>query len=199
MRALVLVPLLLAGCPEKKSSVDENDPLIQKLKAEQARLDKGGAPGGPPGASPMKEPPQPLADIVQQPPDVPVNVTVKSAAVTVGDVTLTPKRLETAQIVAGPKVKLSTAERFVKLVVTISTTKDTSFDLAKATLVKGAETFELARDVQRVGQGSPLASTISADVSQDLVLFFEVPPSSLLEGLKLVLPAQAAPIEVTLL
>ncbi|MER2564041.1 MAG: hypothetical protein ABTQ32_25150 [Myxococcaceae bacterium] len=199
MRALVLVPLLLAGCPEKKSSVDENDPLIQKLKAEQARLDKGGAPGGPPGASPMKEPPQPLADIVQQPPDVPVNVTVKSAAVTVGDVTLTPKRLETAQIVAGPKVKLSTAERFVKLVVTISTTKDTSFDLAKATLVKGAETFELARDVQRVGQGSPLASTISAGVSQDLVLFFEVPPASLAEGLKLVLPAQAAPIEVTLL
>lgn len=199
MRALVLVPLLLAGCPEKKSSVDENDPLIQKLKAEQARLDKGGAPGGPPGASPMKEPPQPLADIVQQPPDVPVNVTVKSAPVTVGDVTLTPKRLETAQIVAGPKVKLSTAERFVKLVVTISTTKDTSFDLAKATLVKGAETFELARDVQRVGQGSPLASTISAGVSQDLVLFFEVPPASLAEGLKLVLPAQAAPIEVTLL
>lgn len=199
MRALVLVPLLLAACPEKKSSVDENDPLIQKLKAEQARLDKGGAPGGPPGASPMKEPPQPLADIAQQPPDVPVNVTVKSAPVTVGEVTLTPKRLETAQIVAGPKVKLSTAERFVKLVVTISTTKDTSFDLAKATLVKGAETFELARDVQRVGQGSPLASTISAGVSQDLVLFFEVPPASLAEGLKLVLPAQAAPIEVTLL
>lgn len=199
MRALVLVPLLLAGCPEKKSSVDENDPLIQKLKAEQARLDKGGAPGGPPGASPMKEPPQPLADIVQQPPDVPVNVTVKSAPVTVGDVTLTPKRLETAQIVAGPKVKLSTAERFVKLVVTISTTKDTSFDLAKATLVKGAETFELARDVQRVGQGSPLASTISAGVSQDLVLFFEVPPSSLSEGLKLVLPAGAASIEAQVL
>lgn len=199
MRAIVLVPLLLAACPEKKSSVDENDPLIQKLKAERARLDKGGAPGGPPGASPMKEPPQPLADIVQQPPDVPVNVTVKSAAVTVGDVTLTPKRLETAQIVAGPKVKLSTADRFVKLVVTISTTKDTSFDLAKATLVKGAETFELARDVQRVGQGSPLASTISAGVSQDLVLFFEVPPSSLSEGLKLVLPAGAASIEAQVL
>lgn len=198
MRRLFLV-LLLAACPEKKASVDENDPLIQKLKAEQARLDKGGAPGGPPGASPIKEPPQPLADIAQQPPDVPVNVTVKSAPITVGDVTLTPKRLETAQIVAGPKVKLSTADRFVKLVVTISTTKDTSFDLAKATLVKGAETFELARDVQRVGQGSPLASTISAGVSQDLVLFFEVPPSSLSEGLKLVLPAGAASIEATVL
>lgn len=200
MRRLFLaVPLLLAACPEKKASVDENDPLIQKLKAEQARLDKGGAPGGPPGASPMKEPPQPLADIAQQPPDVPVNVTVKSAPVTVGDVTLTPKRLETAQIVAGPKVKLSTADRFVKLVVSVSTTKDTSFDLAKATLVRGAETFELARDVQRVGQGSPLASTISAGVSQDLVLFFEVPPSSLAAGLKLVLPAGPASIEATVL
>lgn len=198
-RLFLVVPLLLAACPEKKASVDENDPLIQKLKAEQARLDKGGAPGGPPGASPMKEPPQPLADIAQQPPDVPVNVTVKSAPVTVGDVTLTPKRLETAQIVAGPKVKLSTADRFVKLVVSVSTTKDTSFDLAKATLVRGAETFELARDVQRVGQGSPLASTISAGVSQDLVLFFEVPPSSLAAGLKLVLPAGPASIEATVL
>lgn len=200
MRSLLLVvPLLLAGCPEKRSSVDENDPLIRKLKAEQERLDKGGAPGGPPGASPIKEPPPPLADIVQQPPDVPVNVAVKSAPVTAGDVTLTPKRLETAQIVAGPKVKLSTADRFVKLVVSVSTTKETSFDLAKATLVKGSETFELARDVQRVGQGSPLASTISAGVSQDLVLFFEVPPASLSEGLKLVLPAGSTTVEATVL
>lgn len=196
MRGLVLVvPLLLAGCPDKKSSVDENDPLIRKLKAEQERLDKGGAPGGPA----LKEQAQPLADIAQQPPDVPVNVAVKSAPVTVGDVTLTPKRLETAQIVAGPKVKLSTADRFVKLVVSVSTTKDTSFDLAKATLVKGSETFELARDVQRVGQGSPLASTIGPGVTQDLVLFFELPVAALGAGLKLVLPTGVTPIEAGLL
>lgn len=196
MRGLVLVvPLLLAGCPDKKSSVDENDPLIRKLKAEQERLDKGGAPGGPPGANSLKEPAQPLADIAQQPPDVPVNVAVKSAPVTVGDVTLTPKRLETAQIVAGPKVKLSTADRFVKLVVSVSTTKDTSFDLAKATLVKGSETYELARDVQRVGQGSPLASTISAGVSQDLVLFFELPVAALGAGLELQLQGIVLPLQ----
>lgn len=196
MRGLFLVvPLLLAGCSEKKSSVDENDPLIRKLKAEQERLDKGGAPGGPPGANAIKEPPQPLADIAQQPPDVPVNVAVKSDAVTVGEVTLTPKRLETAQIVAGPKVKLSTADRFVKLVVSVSTTKDTSFDLAKATLVKGSETFELARDVQRVGQGSPLASTISAGVSQDLVMFFELPVTALGAGLRLELQGIVLPLQ----
>jgi len=43
------------------------------------------------------------------------------------------------------------------------------------------------------------ASTISAGVSQDLVLFFEVPPASLSEGLKLVLPAGSATIEATVL
>lgn len=198
-RALVVAAVLgLCGCPEKKS-IDESDPLIRKLRAEQERLDKGGLPGGPPGANQAKNPAEPLAELTQQPPDMPVNVTIKSSSVTVGDVTVTPKRLETAQIVAGPRVKLSTTDRFLRLVVSAATAKETSFDLAKATLKRGADAWELARDVQRVGQGSPLASTLTSGVPQDLVLYFELPPASVGPGLTLVLPATSGSIEVPLL
>lgn len=198
-RALVVAAVLgLCGCPEKKS-IDESDPLIKKLKAEQARLDQGGMPGGPPGATPPKPAADPLAELTQQPPDMPVNVTIKTSSVSAGDVTITPKRLETAQIVAGPKVKLSTTDRFLRLVVSAATTKETSFDLAKATLRRGGDSFELARDVQRVGQGSPLAPAIPAGVPQDLVLYFELPPAAVGPGLTLVLPATSVSVEVPLL
>lgn len=199
-RALwLVVTAALSACPERKGSVDENDPLIRKLKAEQERLAKGGAPGGPQGLSPLKEPPQPLAEVALQPPDMPVPLAVKEGAVTADGVTVEPRRLETAQTISGPKVKLSTTERFVRLVVTVSTTTERSFNLAKATLTRGAEVYELARDVQRVGQGSPLVATVGPGVSQDLVLYFEVPPAAVSGPLRLVLPSTGAPLEVPIL
>lgn len=198
-RALLLAVPLFVACPDKTPSVDADDPLIRKLKAEQERLDKGGLPGGPPGANPVKNPAEPLAELAQQPPDMPVNVTIKSAPVGAGEVTVTPKRLETAQIVAGPKVKLSTTDRFLRLVVSVVTTKETVLDLAQAKLMRGGVAFDLARDVQRVGQGSPLASTIGAGVSQDLVLYFEVPPAEVAAGLTFKLPVPAGVLEVPLL
>jgi hypothetical protein len=199
MRALLVgLAVLLSGCPEKKAPIDESDPLIRKLKAEQERLNKGGQPGGPPGAAPA-EPPNQLAELAQQPPDMPVNVPVASAPASNGVVSLTPKRLETAQIIAGPKLKLTTADRFARLVVTAAATKDVSFDLAKAVLTNGADTWELARDVQRVGQGSPLAPSLGAGVPQDLVLYFEVPVTALKGGLRLKLPTDGAPIELPLI
>lgn len=196
--ALALAALLLAGCPDKKPSVDENDPLIKKLKAEQDRLERGGQPGGPPGLQLPKEP-QPLAEIAQQVPDVPVNVPVKAEAVTVNEATFTPRRLESAQIVAGPKTKLSTTDRFLRLVLSVQTTKELTFDLSKAQLVRGTDAFELARDVQRVGQGSPLAPTVGPGVSQDLVLYFEVAPAAITPGLSLQLPVSDATATVPLL
>lgn len=198
--ALLLVVALLMGCPDRRApQVDENDPLIRKLKAEQERLAQGGAPGGPPGASPLKEPPPPLADVAQQPPDMPVPVPVKAEPTLKEGTSVTPRRMETAQIIGGTKVKLSTTDRFVRLVVSVTTTKETTFDLAKATLTRGAEVYELARDVQRVGQGSPLATSIAPGVAQDLVLYFELPPSSVTAPLKLTLPGGGATLEVPVL
>lgn len=189
MRGLLALGVVgLLACPDKARSVDEQDPLIQKLKAEKTRLDQGGAPGGPPGARAPTEGSNPLADLSQQVPDAPVGVSVNEAPTTVGDVTVTPRRMETAQIIAGNKVKLSTTERFVRLVVSVATTKDETIDLARATLLKGSDVYALARDVQRVGQGSPLAAQVGAGVTQDLVLYFEIPPSALGAGLSLVLP-----------
>ena len=198
--ALLLVAMLLVGCPDRRSPrVDENDPLIRKLKAEQERLANGGAPGGPPGASPLKEPPPPLADVAQLPPDMPVPVPVKAEPVALDGTSVTPRRLETAQIIGGMKVKLSTTERFVRLVVSVTTTKETTFDLSKATLTRGTEAYELARDVQRVGQGSPLATSIAPGVAQDLVLYFELPPAAVSSPLMLMLPAGSATVEVPVL
>lgn len=197
-RLALVAALALLGCPEKKPSVDERDPLIQKLKAEQERLARGGQPGGPPGMK-SKDDPSPLAEIAQQPPDVPVNVPVKTDPVTSGELTLTPKRMETAQIVAGAKVKLSTTDRFVRLVVSAQTTKELTLELTKATLTDGKTNIELARDVQRVGQGSPLSPTIGPGVSQDLVLYFEAAPALLRPGLSLSLDTSAGSALVPLL
>ncbi|MCU0697758.1 MAG: hypothetical protein MUC96_14630 [Myxococcaceae bacterium] len=193
-RALVVALLVLAGCPAKRA-VDESDPLIQKLKAEQERLAKGGAPGGPPGSAGA---PSPLAELAQQVPDTPVAVSVKEAPITVGAVTLTPRRMETAQSISGSKVKLTTTDRFVRLVVSASTTKDEALDLSKATLTQGSDVYALARDVQRVGQGSPLGASLGAGVSQDLVLYFEVPASAVGAGLSLVLPVSGGTLTAPL-
>ena len=40
MRRALLLGLLLCGCPKDEPSIDETDPLIRKLKAEQERLNK---------------------------------------------------------------------------------------------------------------------------------------------------------------
>lgn len=194
---LVVAALALCACPDKKPTVDENDPLIQKLKAEQDRLSKGGQPGGPGMRS--KDDPNPLAEVAQQPPDTPVTVKTKTDSVTVGGLTVTPNRIETAQAVSTAKVKLSTADRFVRLVITVQTSKELTLELSKATLVKGSDVFELARDVQRVGQGSPLAPTIGPSVAQDLVLYFEVPPAQIVPGLTLSLPVGAETLSLPLL
>ena len=198
--ALLLAVALVLGCPDRRApQVDENDPLIRKLKAEQERLAQGGAPGGPPGTSPLKEPPHPLADVAQQPPDMPVPVPVRMEPTVMEGTSVTPRRMETAQSIGGAKVKLSTTDRFVRLVVSVTTSKETTFDLAKATLSRGSDVYELARDVQRVGQGSPLATSIAPGVAQDLVLYFELPPSAVSSPLKLLLPTGGSTVEVAVL
>jgi hypothetical protein len=126
-------------------------------------------------------------------------VSVKAGPAILEGTSVTPRRMETAQIIGGTKVKLSTTDRFVRLVVSVSTSKETTFDLAKATLEKGSDVYELARDVQRVGQGSPLATSIGPGVAQDLVLYFELPPAAISSGLTLKLPASGATIEVPVL
>jgi hypothetical protein len=197
-RAIGLVAVaVLSACPDRPLPyVDENDPLLKKLKTEQERLDQGGAPGGP---QPLRELPSPLADVAQRPPDMPIPLPVNAEPQTIGEASVTPKRLETAQILGGSKVKLSTTERFVRLVISVTTSKMTTFDLAKATLRHGSDGYELARDVQRVGQGSPLSTSISPGVAQDVVLYFESPLSAIAPPLKLMLPTTSAMLEVQIL
>lgn len=172
-RTAALIAVALWGC---RACPMKDDRLYDKLEEERQRL---GAAGG--------DATKALADLTQQPPDVPKVLSVRGP-VTANGVTLTPKRLELAQIIAGPKVKLSTNDRFARVVVTVATEKDATFDLSAATLVQGQDTFELARDVQRVGQGSPLSASVPGGVAQDLVLYFELPEAKAAAGLTLTLP-----------
>jgi hypothetical protein len=198
VRPLVGVLLIFSGCPAKtEPSADEADPLIQKLKLERERLAKGGKPGGPPSQTPA--PITDLAEMTQKPPDVPIVVEVQNGSVSSGTVTITAKRFETAQVMSAAKVRLSTTDRFVRLVVSVSTLRDETFDLKRATLVRSGEQYELATDVQRVGQGSPLGSMVQGGIPQDLVLHFEVPQSALDTGLSLVLPSSAGTLTLPLL
>lgn len=180
-----VVALGVTACA-RQAPPDETDPLVQKLLAEKARVARGGQPGGPPtGGGPNDQ----LAELTQQPPDVPISLPVRTHSLTRGAITATPRKLETAQIVAGPKLKLSTTDRFVRVVVRVSTTEQVTLDLSQAVLARGTQTWPLARDVQRVGQGSPLAATLASGVAQDLVLYFELPADSVQAGLSLRLEA----------
>lgn len=194
-RALVAVAALaLLGCPEEKPAFDpSSDRTLQKLKEEQARIANGGQPGGPPNA---KTPANPLAEAAaaQEPPralDLPPNVVAKLDAIAIE-----LRRVEVMQTLQTPRAAVSTGERFVRVFLTARTTEKTPLSLSHAQLVRGADKAGVAFDVQRLGQGSPLETAIEPGVDQDLVLFFEVPPSMIGPGLKIILPAGEKAVEL---
>lgn len=198
MRApLAVTLLLLAGCPkDEPPAFDPNDRTLQKLKAEQDRLSRGGQASAPPRAT--DTPPNPLAEAAAaqgrpEPLEVPAGTSAK-----VGALTLSVKRAEVSQTVAGGKVSLSTADRFVRVTLTAVTGKRETLELADAKLVNGAEEAGLARDVQKLGQGSPLSATVEPGVTQDLVLFFEAPPAMIKKGLKIILRSGESTVELPL-
>jgi len=200
-RALValLCVALLPGCPKEESSPFDpsSDRTLQKLKEEQERLAKGGKPGGPPVTKPPpEEDPLAAAAAAQAPPrplDLPATRTVK-----LGAVTLELRRLEVSQTIQTARASVSTGERFVRVAFVATTSARTPLSLGQVELARGGERASIAMDVQRLAQGSPLETAIEPGVEQDLVLYFEAPPSMIAPGLKIILPVGEKAVELPL-
>ncbi|GMU58612.1 MAG: hypothetical protein AMXMBFR34_03750 [Myxococcaceae bacterium] len=198
LRALCAVLAVgVLGCPKEEQPFDPStDRTLQKLKEEQDRLAKGGAPSGPPGKKTPEPDPLAEAAAAQAPPRV---LALPPAAVTkLGPLNLELRRVEVSQTLKTTRASISTGERFVRVVLTATTRTRAPLSLSGARLERGAETASIAGDVQRLGQGSPLETAIEPGVEQDLVLFFEASPSMIAPGLKIILPSGEKTVELPL-
>lgn len=195
---LAAAAVALLGCPKEESPGFDpaNDRTLQKLKEEQARLAQGGQPGGPPNVKAEPADPLAAAAAAQEPPralDLPANSRAQ-----VGPIALEVRRVEVMQTLKTPRAAVSTADRFVRVFFTATTTKKAPLSLGKVELARGDERAGVALDVQRLGQGSPLETAIEPGVEQDLVLFFEVSPGMIGPGLKIILPGGESAVELPL-
>ncbi|MEW6430549.1 MAG: hypothetical protein AB1730_03475 [Myxococcota bacterium] len=195
---LAAAAVALLGCPKEESPPFDpaNDRTLQKLKEEQARLAQGGQPGGPPTGKPEPVDPLAAAAAAQEPPralDLPASTRAQ-----VGPISFEVRRVEVMQTLKTARAAVSTADRFVRVSLTATTTKKAPLSLGKVELVRGDEHAGVALDVQRLGQGSPLETAIEPGVEQDLVLFFEVSPGMIGPGLKIILPGGESGVELPL-
>ncbi len=187
MRFLPLTVVVLTACPaQRQSAVDEDDPLLRKLQAEKVRL-----------ARPLK---MPEADALAQAavqPDPPTSMNVPHGSMHFGDALFTLKSLERSHTIKGDSVALSTVDSFLKVTLTGEASVSHPFDLTGTTLVFAGNTYTVDRAAQRVGHGTPLTPTLGIS-PQDLVLFFEVPATSLAPGLKLIMQSADTTAELAL-
>lgn len=192
MKRWLVIGLMFAGCPkdEPQQEFDPNDRLLQKLKAEQERLAK---------APKLKEPePDPLAKIVASDSKPDFLGVPEGVAADLGTTALTLVEVQRSQTVAGAKLSLSTTDRFLRVTLDAAAKKDVTLDLSGAKLENGEHSVGIARDVQRVGHGSPLSVSLRAGSTEKLVLFFEAPDEMIAKGLKIILATDASRVELPL-
>lgn len=185
------VGLGLSACPREEPAA--SDHTIEKLKAEQRRLIEGGRPGRPPADAT-----EALSRALAAPAS-PRALPVPPGQARAGPLTVEVRSALASQSVVGSQTSLSSAERFLKVVLVATSAERVALELSTATLQREEETAAVARDAQRVGQGSPLTTiAIEPGVRQELVLYFEVPPSMLAPGLKMILSPHGSRLELPL-
>lgn len=193
-RALSLGLLVVCGCPKKDEApeFDPNDRALLKLKAEQERLDKAGAPK-------MKEPEEdPLAKIATAP-STPQNLTIPTGvAADLGPIAFSLIELQQSQNVSGGKVELATTDRFLRVTLEGTASRAYELDLSSARLENGDLKVPIARDVQRVAHGSPLDTKFRPGGTERVVLWFETPPEMISRGLKIILTTAESRVELPL-
>jgi hypothetical protein len=190
LAALLALATAVSGCT-KDAPAPLEDRTLARLKAEQERLARGGAPGGPP-----KQEEDPLARAASNPQPARA-LAVRPSAGTLGVVEYALTAAEVSQTVRGAKVDLSTPERFLRVVLTAKASAPATVTMGEATLAHGESVSTIARDAQRVGPGSPLSPVqLTPGVAQELVLYFEVPADAVGGALKLVLTQGAARLEL---
>ncbi len=193
--AIALAGLLLCGCPKQDEAprgFDPDDRLLQKLKAEQERLDKAGPPR-------TKEPePDPLAAVLAQPLKPESLGVPPGVAADLGPLALALVEVQQSQQVGGDRVSVSTTDRFVRVTLEATAAKGLTLDLSTATLEREGRAVFIARDAQRAGRGSALSAEFQAGSKKTLVLYFEAPPEMVSKGLKFVLTSGESRVELPL-
>ncbi|HEX8699464.1 MAG TPA: hypothetical protein VF815_11550 [Myxococcaceae bacterium] len=210
-----LSPLLLTvalasswGCTKEEAPPPQEDRTLAKLRAEAERVDRGGAPSGPPtrGPAPSEDPNSTLAGVAAG--EVGANeeklrLPESNATVHVGTLAVKLVGIESSQAVQGSgKVGLATEERFLRVELIAQ-----NVDKAVATVgLEGARVvdaagkeFGLARDAQIVAGTRQLRREWPAGERAEVVLLFELPPASIGEGLTLVLPSTSGDVRLALL
>jgi hypothetical protein len=208
-----LSPLLLAvalafswGCTKEEAPPQE-DRTLAKLRAEAERVDRGGAPSGPPsrGPAPSEDPNATLAGLAtgeKGSAEEKLRLPEKSGTVHVGSLAVKLMKLEATQLVQGSgKVGLATEDRFLRVELIAQNVSKAPADavLEGARVVDAAgQEFGLARDAQIVGGTRQLRRTWAPEERTEVVLLFELPKASIGEGLTLVLPATSGDVRLAL-
>jgi hypothetical protein len=207
-----LSPLLLAaalswGCTKEEAPPPQEDRTLAKLRAEAERVDRGGAPSGPPtrAPAPSEDPNARLAGLSSgevgasqeklRLPEANDTIHVDSLAVKLTG-------LESSQAVQGSgKVGLATEDRFLRVTLVGQNVGaapiSVPLDGARVVDAEGKE-YRVARDAQIVGGTRDLRRTWPASERMDVVLLFELPPSSIGAGLTLVLPSTSGDVRLAL-
>ncbi len=179
------VAVLLSACPkERTEAFDESDPLIRKLKAEKAR--------GPTATSPAEPVTNKLAEAAVNG-AAPRALTVDTATVfPIGDVDFKLVSATVTQSVTRNGMTVSTADAFIKVTLSATTKKAQALNLSAFTLTQKADTFSVPKDIQKIGQGSPMELELKADEENQVTVFFEAPGESIGPGLTLNLVTASA-------
>lgn len=184
----------LCACPNKPEAQD--DRLLQKLKEEQARLDKGAASPRPPvdALAEAVDPNEKLAQLATGggAAEGKRKLPAGNATVHAGTVALKLAALTTSHSASGTgRLSLTTPDLFLKVSLAAQNvgTAAARLDFSTARLKQNGRDFPLARDAQRAAGTRELQQDFPVSERRDLVLLFEVPADALNPGLTLVLPA----------
>jgi hypothetical protein len=205
-----LTPMLLTaalawGCTKEEAPPQE-DRTLAKLRAEADRVGKGGAPSGPPARTQQasEDPNMGLADLATADDgtsDRKLRLPDPNDTKHVDTVAVKLTGLEASHSVKGGKLSLTTEEQFlrVQLVMQNVGQAPASLSLDGTRLVDAAgKEYPLARDVQIAAGTRELRHTWAPEERSDVVLFFELPPSTLDAALTLVLPATSGDVRLAL-
>jgi hypothetical protein len=203
-----LSPLLLAaalvwGCTKEEAPPQE-DRTLAKLRAEADRVERGGAPSGPPGRTQATEDPNAgLAGLATADNSGSNKLRLPEPNDTkhVDTVAVKLTGLESSHSVKGGKLSLTTEELFLRVQLVAQNVGKAPAPVAmeRAKLVDEAgKEYAVARDAQIAAGTRQLGRTWAPDERADVVIFFEIPPSALDAGLTLVLPAASGDVRLAL-
>ena len=201
---LLLTAALAWGCTKEEAPPQE-DRTLAKLRAEADRVGKGGAPSAPPTrAQGAEDPNMGLADLATAEAGASerkLKLPEPNDTKHVDTVAVKLTALEASHSVKGGKLSLTTEEQFLRVQLVMQNVGQAPAALALdgARLVDAAgKEYRLARDAQIAAGTRELKRTWAPEERSDVVLFFELPPSTLEGDLTLVLPATSGDVRLAL-